>query len=325
MKLTNAVVRFFLALSLFWLMACDAQSGKQSESEGETSRIVPQSNQRLAPQQARGGRYYLSAPDQKYLLPDELKEVSGLSYGGNGAFFMVQDEEGIVFTWDEKSQGVLSAQPFGKPDDYEGIEVVKGQIFVVKNTGTLFYMNKSSAESLEAVKVGTFLKGDNDVEGLGYLPGQDILLLACKAPFLENGESKKAVRSIYAFDLKSKSLRPTAWLYLNMYQLEKDLEALPQTAEIKKIWDDFDPEKPKCLAPSGIAVHPLSGEVYVLAHRSEMLLVLSETGKVLDAYHLDRELFAQPEGICFKENGDLYISNEGVDGQATLLGFNYNP
>jgi hypothetical protein len=38
---------------------------------------------------------------------------------------------------------------------------------------------------------------------------------------------------------------------------------------------------------------------------------------------LNPELFNQPEGIAFLNNGDMLISNEGGPGNATLLRFNY--
>ncbi|MCI4669261.1 MAG: SdiA-regulated domain-containing protein [Bacteroidia bacterium] len=320
-KLTIAVVRFLAALSVLFLISCDKQEGQQNKLVSEVSENTTQPKQKVE----KTGTYSISSPAFSYTLPQELTEVSGLSYEGDGKFYMVQDEEGIVFTWDEKEKAVVKSQTFGEPEDYEGIEVVNDQIFVVKHTGTLFQMKKGEADQLESKKLGNFLKGDNDIEGLGYLKGEEVLLLACKEPFLENGKYNKDLRSVYAFDLKSMSLRPQAWFYLNVYQLEKELRALPQTEEMKRVMNTYHPEKRKCLAPSGIAVHPKTGHIYLLAHRSQLLLVLSQSGKVLNAYHLDRKLFPQPEGICFKENGDLYISNEGVEGPASLLGFSYQP
>lgn len=325
MNVINSVVRFWLALSLFCMFSCGDKEGKQVEFQGEASKKVVQTTEAVNDSSVSPGSYKLNSPIYQDTLPEELLEVSGLSYAGKEAFYMVQDEEGIVFSWNRDSQTLAKKQYFAKPNDYEGIEVVKDQIYVVKNTGTLYYMPKSDEDSLKAIKVNTFLKGDNDIEGLGYLPEENLLLLACKEPFLEKGQTNKDIRSIYAFDVKTNTLRESAWLYLNVYQLEKEMAKLPQTEDIKKVRNLFHPEKRKSLAPSGIAVHPLTGHIYILAHRSQLLMVLSKTGKMLTVYHLDRKLFSQPEGICFKEDGELYISNEGVDGPATLLGFKFQP
>jgi len=40
-------------------------------------------------------------------------------------------------------------------------------------------------------------------------------------------------------------------------------------------------------------------------------------------YRLDPQLYNQPEGMTFAPNGDLYISNEGGEGIATILKFVY--
>ena len=75
--------------------------------------------------------------------------------------------------------------------------------------------------------------------------------------------------------------------------------------------------------PSGIAVHPLSGDIYVLSSRGKILVQLDAEGKYLDAWKLDKKNFKQPEGICFAPNGDMYISNEGRGGKANLLHFKW--
>ena len=40
-------------------------------------------------------------------------------------------------------------------------------------------------------------------------------------------------------------------------------------------------------------------------------------------FKLDPALYNQPEGMTFAPNGDLYISNEGGEGIATILKFKY--
>ena len=79
----------------------------------------------------------------------------------------------------------------------------------------------------------------------------------------------------------------------------------------------------KTFAPSGIAVHPISGEIFVISSQGKKLLILSPEGEKNTLIELDPETFVQPEGICFTPNGDLYISSEGTDANGYILKFSY--
>jgi uncharacterized protein YjiK len=74
-------------------------------------------------------------------------------------------------------------------------------------------------------------------------------------------------------------------------------------------------------APSALAIHPTSGEIYVLGSVGNRLLIMSPEGIINQTARLDHPLFKQPEGITFSPTGDLFISNEGRDGKANILKF----
>jgi len=73
--------------------------------------------------------------------------------------------------------------------------------------------------------------------------------------------------------------------------------------------------------PSGIAVHPVSNEYYIVASVGKLLIVLGRDFEILSITKLDKRFFKQPEGICFDESGTLFISNEGKGSKATILKF----
>jgi len=75
------------------------------------------------------------------------------------------------------------------------------------------------------------------------------------------------------------------------------------------------------LKPSGIAIHPVSGDLYVLSTVPQLLLILSANGRIRSVNRLNPGLFEQPEGIAFDGYQNLYISNERVQHQANILKF----
>jgi len=83
-------------------------------------------------------------------------------------------------------------------------------------------------------------------------------------------------------------------------------------------------EKTKYISPSGVAVHPISKEVYILSSALRCLVAMDpKSGQVRSVQSLEKSLFPQPEGIAFEKNGDLWISSEGKKGTATLQLFSY--
>ena len=81
--------------------------------------------------------YNFESPSEKYDLPDKLKEISGLSYYKENQLICVNDEQGKIFIYDINQQKIIDKIPFGKDGDYEGVEVVGDEVFVLKSDGKL--------------------------------------------------------------------------------------------------------------------------------------------------------------------------------------------
>ena len=75
--------------------------------------------------------------------------------------------------------------------------------------------------------------------------------------------------------------------------------------------------------PSAAAINPINKKLYVIASVGKVLLQCSKNGKLEKIYKINPAQFPQPEGITFAANGDMYISNEGANGKATILKFAY--
>jgi uncharacterized protein YjiK len=236
--------------------------------------------------------YEIDKPNFQQNLSKNLKEISGISYFAENQIICINDEVGNLFIYDYEKEEIIDTLEFEADGDYEDVVFLDGISHVLRSDGqiSVFETNAKNTTKYDC--------SNNEVEefeGLGYDPKSNSLLLAAK--------EMKGEKAIFQFDLKNKILT-------KKFSISKD--------DIKK-----NGKHGKEFKPSGIAVHPISGEIYVLASAGKKLLVLDENGNVKQQYNLDDDQFPQPEGICFTPNGDLIIASEGKNGKATISSFSY--
>lgn len=248
--------------------------------------------------------YNLIEPDYHHQLPYDLEEISGLSYFKDSIIVSVQDETGKLFFYDYREGKLLDDFRFGPGGDYEGVEVVDRMIYVTKSNGTLYAIHASTKE-ITKIKTGLSIK--NDVEGLTYDRVNKQLILACKGESL----SKSSGKVFYGFKLSERGKVDKPVFEISKKQIKKFLK----NEGIEKVVKEFK--------PSGIAIHPITGEIYVLAHTGKWLLKLNQSYVLTGVASLNKKLFRQPEGICFTPTGDLLISNEGQGDRGSLLYYKY--
>lgn len=240
-------------------------------------------------------RYDIDKPNNRMEMPQNLKEISGLSFYKDNLLACVNDEKGTVFIYDLSSQQVVETIDIGKNGDYEGIEVVDDEIFIMKSNGKIkgFQISDGSERKIDCSN-----KDVKEYEGLSYHPQTRSLLLVTK----EKDKDKNDKKTIYSYSLSTEKF--DKYLTIN--------EDMIKGSDGKKTF-----------APSGIAVHPITGEVFVLSSQGKKLLILSPEGEKNTLIELNPETFVQPEGICFTPNGDLYISSEGTNANGYILKFSY--
>jgi uncharacterized protein YjiK len=252
-------------LSLVFLYACDPKNKNQDTNATEVFQNISLP-------------YSFETPSEKYILPDKLKEISGLSFYKDNQLVCVNDEQGKIFVYDIVQKKVIEKIPFGKDGDYEGIEVVGDEVFVLKSNG-----------KLKGFKIGLPFEREIDCtnpdvieyEGLGYDPKTKNLLLVAK----ERVKDKDDKKMVYAYNFETKTL------FKNI--------AIPE----EQVTDEANG---KDFRPSGIAVNPLTGQTFIIASDGKKLLVLAQDGHKEALISLNPSTFKQPEGICFAPNGDLF-------------------
>src|SRR5689334_4408121 len=68
--------------------------------------------------------YNLNEAQAKYFLPYYLAEISGLTFKSPASLLAVQDEQGILYEFDLRSEKIVNSTKFDSRNDFEGVELV---------------------------------------------------------------------------------------------------------------------------------------------------------------------------------------------------------
>ncbi len=93
--------------------------------------------------------------------------------------------------------------------------------------------------------------------------------------------------------------------------------------DVRKI-EALMPEKIE-FKPSAAAIHPLTGQLFIISSVNKILVVADKNGVPENVYKISSGVYKQPEGLTFTPEGHMIISNEsGGIGAANILVFKNN-
>jgi hypothetical protein len=266
--------------------------------------------------------YNLSAPDIIYLLPHDLKEISGITQINDSTIACVQDERGIVFIYNFNKNQTSRQFIFGPQGDYEDIARVEETLYVVKSSELLTEIKDFKAGNIKTENYMLGIPG-KDIEGLCYDKKNNRLLIAPKE--ISKDSDKKDNRFIYGFDLGSKKLIKAPAFEFELKSIKRFCMENNIKVPMKSKKDGKKDEPDIKFRPSAIGIHPVTNKLILISGMEHLIFVFDMNGNIEYLEKLDPALFPQPEGITFLTNGDMLISNEGRHGSATLLRFNFSP
>lgn len=251
-------------------------------------------------------------PEDVFVLDRELEEISGLTFNREEQLlYTINDEKGRVYKIHPESGKIVDDYKFGKKGDYEGIEILNDQVLVTNSEGNIFI---SSEEHPQSIVQRTPLTMLNDVEGLGYDPQLGMLLLACKGePWLPI-EGDKA---IYAYNQELHRMDSTVYLDIKISELQNCVDTLYEDDAMREGLK----RRLREFAPSAVAIKPGTGDIFVTTAHGSILAVFDKNKKIRDIVKFNEILCPQPEGLCFDDNGDLYVSTEGHGGKGRIFKF----
>jgi uncharacterized protein YjiK len=270
-----------------------------------------------ANQQDRYIPFDFNHPLEFIKLPQSLHEISGIAFYRKRELACVQDEKGIIFFYDIKKDKLRNNIKFAKNKDYEGIANVNDTLFVLSSNGEIAEID-SNSENGYANTYNTFLSKNNNCEGLCFDKKNNRLLVACKGK-PEKHTASHGMKAVYAFDLASKTLIKQPVYIIDPDSVKRHLVETEQRNFIQRLFGKNSSEKEFLFEPSEISIDPFNNDVYILSSVGKTILQLDEDGTIISAYHLDPEIYKQPEGLTFSADGNMFISDEGREGKANLI------
>lgn len=232
----------------------------------------------------------------------KLREVSGIAWDHvKNEFAVVCDEKGRVYFLDRENKLITRQFDFAKKGDYEDIAFVNSVPYILRSDGLIVRCEVDSAGNFSGTEIGKLdIEGSSDFETLYYDPGRKALIIMCKNCGMD--EKKKISAFAYYLDSAGFNKKP-------VFQI--DVAAVESKA----------PQETSRPEPSGASINPVQQKLYILSSASNQLIITDLNGNVENVFVLAAgdDFFKQPEGICFKQNGDMYITNEGITGSPTLI------
>ncbi|MEP6699666.1 MAG: SdiA-regulated domain-containing protein [Bacteroidota bacterium] len=260
---------------------------------------------RLKTRVLKSPQHYNFSVALTYKLDLKLKEISGIAWDSkNNVFLAINDEKGTLYFLDKDIMIPPAEYPFCNcKGDYEDVAIMDGVPYILRSDGIITKFIRDSSGKTYGVEAGKInLTGKNDFETMYVDPGKKALVLICKNCNADDGKSVSA----FAFYPDSIGFDSKPLFTIDQSKVEK-----------------LATRKTSKLEPSGAAIHPILQKLFILSSSSHQLVITDLNGKVESVYELSKTLFPQPEGITFKQNGDMYISNEGIGTKGTLLKFVY--
>lgn len=286
-----------------------------SDSTSDSTRNLPDDSLATAGGEQPRYAYDFWSPDAEFKLDEDLKEISGLTLFDDSHLAAIEDERGHFYLIDFTTGATTEEHRFAGKGDYEGIERAHERLFALRSDGQVREIVDFDTDDPDSDKVKTPLGSGCDAEGLAFDPLHERLLISCKE---HPGNGLKGVRAIYALELESLTMSETPVFIIPVDTIDA-VGGAPGNVISKFITPlvDFGGFK-----PSALAIHPCTDDLFVLSSVLKVIVVLNQSGDIVEIFPLDRDMLEQPEGLAFLQNGDLFISSEGHRRKPRLFRFN---
>ncbi len=246
--------------------------------------------------------YELNNP-YKEDLPTPLDEISGIVYlAKDSAIFAISDESGNLFKYYPQSSKPLEKWKITKNSDFEDLQLIDSVFYLISSKGDITTARFYSADSIDVQTFEFKEKGKYEFESSFLNPAKKDLTLICKNC---KGDDKNSV-SAWDFNLDTKEFKKS--------DFKIDVKNIEDILKTKKL--EF--------RPSAAAIHPITGDLYIISSIGKIFVIAGIDGKIKSAQFLKSSFYKQPEGLTFTPSGGMIITNEYAgEGSAEILAIKY--
>ena len=285
-----------------WVAGCrDTPQAKARDAQAVQAGRKQELARRLAATDANQEK---PAAVAEWLMPPELREISGLTLTARGTVLTHDDNVARIYEIDPKTGVLIKGFSLegGVRGDFEAITTAGTDVYLLESKGK-FYKFKEGADASQVpyAMYDTKLGNDCEFEGLAYEADSTRLVMGCKKI---RGKNAPHEVLIYRF--------PMPLNRATMSTLSVPIEDVSGSNK----WKDFH--------ISDITIDPFTKNYVMISSREKGLLVMTPDGDVVRSGPLPGD-HRQPEGVAITKDSLLLISDEVNGRPAAITVYRWRP
>ena len=275
--------------------ACKTEAQRRNDEAVELNARVHRLNALLARADAKPNS---NSPVAMWIMPPELREISGLALMPDGRLLAHDDEEGKVYELDPRRGVIVKSFTLGNgpKKDFEAITIAGQDIYMLVSDGVLYRFREGQNNTRVPYSVlDTHLGKECEFEGLVYDPDSARLVMPCK---IVHKKDLKGNLVLYRLKLGGRDSTAVSMLTVPM-----------EDAIGSNDWKDF--------RPSDITIDPFTKNYVIIGSHEKGLIEMTPDGDVVRSEPLPGR-HNQAEGVAITPDGILIISDEATSKPAAV-------
>ncbi len=293
----------FIAGAVALAGACrQAPDAEAAQTKAVTQERAKKVAQRLASVDANSD---VEKAVAQWIMPKELREISGLALLPNGQLLAHGDEQGIVVVLDPRT-GLIAGRfqlKGGVQGDFEGITVVGNDIWMMQSNGRLFQFRQGANKAqVPFVMHDTKLGKECEFEGIAYEADSSRFVMACKRVTRKGAKDQFILYRI-----------PVSGGVLG--------DASPMVVPVEDVigsnnWKNFN--------ASDITIDPTTGNYVIISAQEKAIVVMTPAGEIVRSTALPGK-HPQAEGVAITPDNVLIVSDEATNAAAVITLYRWRP